>query len=84
MASNFRYYLVIADNGGMIALSWEQAQQCFPYLWKHRRFKGYDNLEEVMDALYQHLDEIAPLECPIPAALPIGKIVTVKRLMATL
>lgn len=82
MGSKFRYYLVIADNGGMIALSWEQAQMCFQYLWRHRQFKGYDNLEEVMDALHQHLEEIAPLECHIPVVLPVGKVITVKKLMS--
>lgn len=82
MGSKHSFYLMTANNGGMIAGSWEQTCRCARYLQRGRKVKGFDDWDEAQHRLWDHLSEVAPLWCQLPDRFKIGKVYTIKSLIA--
>jgi viroplasmin and RNaseH domain-containing protein len=80
MKSQKNFYVAVGSNGGVLTHSYRQAATCLKYMRGHRFAKGFDDLEEAEAYLYDHLESIAPLDCPLPEAIPIGKVLTIRGL----
>ena len=82
MGSRYNYYVLSAANGGMIAGSWEQSCRCACYLQRKRKVYGTDDWDDAQHRRWDHLSEVAPLWCQLPDRFKIGRVYTIKSLIA--